>query len=78
MDLGVVEVGVQEVQQAQFAGKVELLSIPPQGEELSLQQQEQLQALLIKWQGVFSTNEEDFGQTDIVQHQIPTGDVPPI
>ena len=41
-------------------------------------QQEELQAMLSKWKKVFAVHDEDFGQTDVVQHQIHTGDAPPI
>lgn len=27
---------------------------------------------------MFAVHEDDFGQTSVVQHQIPTGDAPPI
>ncbi len=36
-----------------------------------------LQAFLAKWQHVFSSHDEDYGRTDIVKHQIPTGDAVP-
>ena len=39
---------------------------------------EELRALLQKWKKVFATHDEDFGRTDIVQHQIPTGDAAPV
>lgn len=35
-------------------------------------------SLLVKRQGVFAANEEDFGHTRLVQHQIPTSNAPPI
>ena len=41
-------------------------------------QQEELQAMLSKWEKVFARHDEDFGQTDVVQHQIHTGDAAPI
>lgn len=47
-------------------------------EDLTTQQKGTLQALLIKWGGIFAKGDEDFGRTDIVQHQIPTGDAMPI
>lgn len=46
--------------------------------DLTSDEQGKLSALLQKWEKVFSKNEEDFGRTNIVQHQIPTGDAPPI
>uniref|UniRef100_A0AAV2JLM6 Reverse transcriptase domain-containing protein n=1 Tax=Knipowitschia caucasica TaxID=637954 RepID=A0AAV2JLM6_KNICA len=41
-------------------------------------EQRELKALLQKWEQVFSQHEEDFGRTNIVQHQILTGDAAPI
>lgn len=46
--------------------------------DLSENQQEELCALLQKWEKVFAKHDEDFGRTDAVQHQIPTGDAAPI
>lgn len=46
--------------------------------DLTAEQQGKLTALLQKWKKVFSTNEEDFGRTDVVRHQIPTGSAAPI
>uniref|UniRef100_A0AAV2MSB4 Uncharacterized protein n=1 Tax=Knipowitschia caucasica TaxID=637954 RepID=A0AAV2MSB4_KNICA len=46
--------------------------------DLSDQQQRELKALLQKWEQVFSQHEEDFGRTNLVQHQILTGDAAPI
>ena len=46
--------------------------------DLSEKQREELRAMLWKWKKVFATHDEDFGQTDAVQHQIPTGDAAPI
>lgn len=45
--------------------------------DLSENQQE-LRALLLKWENFFAKHDEDFGQTDVVQHQIHTGDAAPI
>ncbi|KAL7374677.1 hypothetical protein ABVT39_005182 [Epinephelus coioides] len=46
--------------------------------DLSENQQEELRALLLKWEKVFAKHDEDFGRTDVVQHQIHTGDAAPI
>uniref|UniRef100_A0AAV2IY75 Uncharacterized protein n=1 Tax=Knipowitschia caucasica TaxID=637954 RepID=A0AAV2IY75_KNICA len=46
--------------------------------DLSDQQQRELKALLQKWEQVISQHEEDFGRTNLVQHQILTGDAAPI
>ncbi|XP_074532106.1 uncharacterized protein LOC141795198 [Halichoeres trimaculatus] len=46
--------------------------------DLSKQQQEELRTLLLKWSGVFARHDEDFGRTDLVQHQIHTGDAAPV
>lgn len=46
--------------------------------DLSTQQQGELQALFSKWGRVFADSDEDFGRTDMVQHQIPTGEAAPI
>ena len=48
------------------------------GEGLTTPQQRQLAALLHKWTGISAANEDDFGHTAVVQHQIPTGAAPPI
>lgn len=42
------------------------------------EQQKELRTLLLKWEKVFANHDEDFGQTDLVQHQIHTGDTVPI
>ncbi|XP_049897830.1 uncharacterized protein LOC126388653 [Epinephelus moara] len=46
--------------------------------DLSEQQQEELRTLLLKWNKVFAQHDEDFGRTDLVQHQIHTGDAAPV
>uniref|UniRef100_A0AAV2KXY7 Uncharacterized protein n=1 Tax=Knipowitschia caucasica TaxID=637954 RepID=A0AAV2KXY7_KNICA len=46
--------------------------------DLSEVQQEELEALLQRWEKVFAVHDEDFGRTDLVQHRIPTGDAAPI
>lgn len=81
-----VEPGVVEVGVAQVAQEAETVTGDPpehlrcaslQGEGLEEQQQQQLQQLLIRWQHVFSTHDEDYGCTDAVKHRIPTGDAAP-
>lgn len=44
-----------------------------QGDGLTEAQQYRLRQLLGKWSHVFSQHDEDFGRTNLVQHQIPTG-----
>ncbi len=56
---------------------VHLLGEALRGEGLEESQTQQLQAFLAKWQHVFSSHDEDYGRTDIVKHQIPTGDAAP-
>lgn len=46
--------------------------------DLSDQQQEELGALLEKWNKVFAENDEDFGRTSTIQHRIHTGDAAPV
>lgn len=46
--------------------------------DLLAQQQEDLRTLLRKWKHVFAQHDEDFGCTNLVQHQIHTGDAPPV
>ncbi|XP_062386073.1 uncharacterized protein LOC134073108 [Sardina pilchardus] len=78
---GVVEVGVVHTEQGlgMTAGRMpdHLCCESLQGENLDGNQQQQLQQLLDRWQHVFSTHDEDYGCTDVVKHQIPTGDVAP-
>lgn len=76
---GVIEVGVVE------AAGPEEPAIPEEevsqllnGIDLTPQQKVELQTLLQRWRKVFAVNEEDYGRTDLVQHQIHTGDTPPI
>lgn len=44
-----------------------------QGDGLSPEEQQRLTAFLHKWQHVFAAHNEDFGCTNAVQHEIPTG-----
>lgn len=82
VDSGVVEVGIRKVGQDvhRFVDEVpnHLVCESLQGEDLDEDQQQQLGCFLAKWQHVFSTHDEDYGCTNIVRHQIPTGDAPPI
>lgn len=48
------------------------------GVDLSPEQHAQLEALLIKYHSVFATSDEDYGRTSVVQHQINTGQAPPV
>ena len=48
------------------------------GNELSEDQQTQLYNLLLLFSDVFASNSADFGRTDIIQHEINTGDTGPI
>lgn len=43
-----------------------------------MEEQQQLDQLLLKWQHVFASHEEDYGHTDAVRHRIPTGNAKPI
>lgn len=55
---------------------------PPQfdleGVQLSAEQKEKLATLLTTHQSVFSQHEEDYGCTETILHEIPTGDAAPI
>ncbi|KAJ8277589.1 hypothetical protein GJAV_G00077110, partial [Gymnothorax javanicus] len=71
---GEVEVDVRTAQAPLGAGSP---LPPPELEGLSPEQQHQARVLLERWAGVFAAHEEDFGQTEVIYHQIPTGDAPP-
>lgn len=75
---GVVEV---EVRQIGVIGGDDAAALHPvlslQGDGLTDAQQEEMTRLLQKWVSVFARNDEDFGCTGIVKHQIPTGSAPP-
>lgn len=75
---GVVEVGITQVSPVGPFDVALPQHLSLQGDGLTLEQQSQLDALLKKWQQVFSVHEEDYGRTGIVQHQIPTGNAAPI
>lgn len=49
-----------------------------EGVALSAEERTKLAALLDKHQSVFSKHDEDYGCTDTILHQIPTGDAAPI
>jgi len=46
--------------------------------DMTIVQKKQVASLLNKYQGVFSTSDNDIGRTGIIKHQIPTGDATPI
>lgn len=77
----VVEVAIVRVdQRAGPSGEempAHLAGEPLRGEGLEEDQQCQLRDFLVQWQHVFATHDEDYGCTDIVTHQIPTGDATP-
>ncbi|KAJ8359382.1 hypothetical protein SKAU_G00159070 [Synaphobranchus kaupii] len=68
----VVEVDIRPVSSALSSNLHELSQ---QAEGLSPEQQQQLQDVIQKWQGVVARNEENYGHTTAVHHTIPT--VPP-
>lgn len=70
----IVEVGKGE----QVAPSVEVLGDLRGREDLTEQQKQDVKALLQRWVRVFALHEEDFGHTDVVQHQIHTSDAPPV
>ncbi|KAK7878076.1 hypothetical protein WMY93_031272, partial [Mugilogobius chulae] len=49
----------------------------PSNKCLNGEQQRQMEDLVRRWSSVFATSEDDFGRTDAVLHQIPTGTAPP-
>ncbi|XP_041939766.1 uncharacterized protein LOC121700694 [Alosa sapidissima] len=71
---GEVEVGVSTI----LTNPSALPSVlGEQGVELDHEQRQRLHQLLSKWQPIFAQHDEDFGRTDAVKHQIPTGTAPP-
>ncbi|XP_070819607.1 uncharacterized protein [Chaetodon trifascialis] len=74
---GVVEVDLVNTDQEllRAAGDAEFSL---KGDGLTEGEQQQLDQLLLKWQHVFSTHEEDYGCTDVMKHRIPTGNTEPI
>lgn len=79
---GVIEVGVVQAEATPDRpgeGVPEhLLCESLQGDNLDADQQLQLQQFLTRWQHVFSAHDEDYGCTDLVTHQIPTGEAAPV
>uniref|UniRef100_A0A669D8G6 ribonuclease H n=1 Tax=Oreochromis niloticus TaxID=8128 RepID=A0A669D8G6_ORENI len=76
---GVVEVAlVDSGAPTEEEGLPEEMSKLIERPDLSELQQGELRALLLKWEKVFSKDDEDFGRTDLVHHCIPTGDAAPI
>lgn len=71
----VIEVDVQQAEQVPGEDHP---ALSLNGEGLDDNQQAQLKILLRRWSHVFAANEEDFGRTAVVTHQIPTGAAPPI
>uniref|UniRef100_A0AAV2MR25 Uncharacterized protein n=1 Tax=Knipowitschia caucasica TaxID=637954 RepID=A0AAV2MR25_KNICA len=82
--LSLVEEGVVEMSLIKTAVSHPGPELPPEVGDLSdhadltAQQREQLRILLAKWEKVFAQHEDDFGRTNLVQHQIPTGDAAPV
>lgn len=70
-ELEVAVRAIQEIAEDGTSGGV------PQCTNLNQTQQERVDRFLAKWKCVFAQDEEDFGRTSVVQHQIPTGDAPP-
>ncbi|KAK7933216.1 hypothetical protein WMY93_004112 [Mugilogobius chulae] len=75
VEVALVDVGDRSSTSSELPTGVDLLG---HRADLSEAQQEELKALLQKWEKVFAQHEEDFGRTNLVQHQIPTGDAAPI
>ncbi|KAL2083788.1 hypothetical protein ACEWY4_021561 [Coilia grayii] len=67
-----------EVRPIRHALPQHLKALGEQGEDLKVEEREQLHRLLEKWQRVFARDEEDYGRTDAVYHYIPTGNAAPI
>ena len=44
----------------------------------SMEQQNKFKEILIKYESVFSKNDEDLGKTNVVEHRIPTGESLPV
>jgi len=84
LSLSLEEDGVVKVALVDAAANHEQRELPPEIINLinqpgmTEQQQEELRTLLLKWEKVFAKHDEDFGRTDLVQHQIHTGNAAPI
>lgn len=74
---GELEVAVRAVQEIGEDGTSGGVPQPQPDSNLNQTQRERVDQLLAKWKCVFSQDEEDFGRTSAVLHQIPTGDAPP-
>uniref|UniRef100_A0A9J7ZJ87 Gypsy retrotransposon integrase-like protein 1 n=1 Tax=Cyprinus carpio carpio TaxID=630221 RepID=A0A9J7ZJ87_CYPCA len=48
-----------------------------EGDGLNTDQHQRILQLLKKWNSVFALHDDDFGRTNVVRHQIPTGAAPP-
>lgn len=73
VDIHVVEAGIPE-EEVTVDGVSPLML----GSELTDQQRQVFDALVRKWSGVFSKNEDDLGFNETVQHRIYTGTAPPV
>lgn len=71
---GVVEVGVVAAE----ASPAELDWELKTEAALTSQQTQALKTFSSQWASIFAKHESDYGRTDAVQHQIPTGLAPPI
>lgn len=76
---GAVEVAIRAVsntsEPSTFADLHPVLAT--EGDGLNPDEHQRLIQLLKKWSCVFASCDDDFGRTNIVQHQIPTGAAPP-
>lgn len=75
---GVVEVGVHQVSQEVVGNILNVEALVHKSDNLSTDEQDQLLGLLTKCGDIFASHDEDFGQTDVIKHTIPTGMAPPI
>lgn len=75
---GAVEVAIRTVSNpSEFFTHTDQPVFAVEGDGLNPDQHQRFLQLLKKWTCVFASHDDDFGQTDIVQHQIPTGIAPP-
>lgn len=73
-----VEVGGHQVSQEVVGNIPNVEALVHKSDNLSTDEQEKLLGLLTKCGDVFASHYEDFGQTDVIKHTIPTGMAPPI